>query len=154
MIDYARLPNFFLVQIFECILKLNYMVIKNFISIFIYYFNRLSSFLAAKNVFLHIGIGAFAWAVLAGLSVIGSDEDMRVLIGLLSLPIVIIFPLPMYCSKFFYGEEQHKILCGPVRGQGLGYPFKDAYFYQTITSDISVRRKFAGYVYVLSLIHI
>lgn len=51
-----------------------------------------------------------------------------------------------WCSKLFYSQEDKQFLDKRFR---VGIPATDTYFYTKINSDISVVKKFSGYVYVL-----
>lgn len=51
-----------------------------------------------------------------------------------------------WSSKLFYSKEDKQFLDKRVR---VGIPATDTYFYTKINSEISVTKKFFGYVYAL-----
>jgi hypothetical protein len=111
--------------------------------------NKMAARLASQNIFVQILIGAVTTAMLVWLNVITTQEDVRNVIGLISLPLVLVWLLNGKCCKYFYGEEKFRNIM-PVMGKNIGIPNEDPHFYHNIISGISAKRKLAGYVYVIS----
>jgi hypothetical protein len=118
---------------------------------FIEFINRLSAQMARHNIFLYMFIGAITFALLVYFKLITTQDDIRTIIGLFSLPFMLIWIFGGWkCCVYFYGEQKFREIMPSRGGKNIGMPMVDKHFYEQITSNIKFTRKLAGYSYVFS----
>lgn len=113
------------------------------------YLNTFAEKLAAQSIFFHMSIGALVAFLLIHLKVISSQSDLKLLIGITSIPFLMFGYLNMKACYVFYGQKKYKEIM-PYVGRTLGIPNNDSHFHEQMLLDISSIRKKAGYLYVIS----